>query len=624
MSAKDLTSEIKSSHAPVKTNRREILIALGVGMTAPLFGCGGGGGGGAAASTPSAPPPPPPPPPLDITPSVTFDATATSGLITNNAYLTGSSAVNPAFTFSGAAPALITQFGPTAPRLNMVSAADSNADTFAEGTVYTTFYHTGTMLDVMQYGFSDNVMLYINDSFTARYGYALVSGTAQGGGASAITLAAGASTVSGYYNEYYVRIAGGSGTLNEVKQVTGYDGTTFIATVDSAWTTPPDSTTQYVIQEGTQPFVLDASTGDVKYLHLRWNVSGQRKITIEQGIFAGVSSDGTIAAAPVAATTPFMAIGDSFWEGDAAPNNVANMIDIFAAALNWQAINLGDGGTGFIGTVPGRLNFQDRIAPPAEAWRVSLAASGGTFTISIVFNTVTSTTSPLAFNATQTVIQSALDALTNVASAGGTFAVARGDISTPLLIVGHGIPGATLGVDGSQLTGSMSVLGTYVGDVAENVPTDSSGKALPFYLVVSGSGNDTAYTDAQVQSAAGYVAQQIVARFPTASTIFVGVLGDCNANSSLIGPTDVSRNAAIAAAAAMLPMINGKLPFVDTYAAGVGQPKIINGLGTVANPQAGTNSNLKSIVLAGHPTGAGAQFLANWLAPQVQSILKTT
>ena len=631
MSAKDLTSEVESSPAPVKTNRREILIALGVGMTAPLFGCGGGGGGGAAASMPSAPtppsnptPPPPPPPTLDITPTVTFDATATTGLTTNYAYLTGSSAVNPAFTFSGAAPSLITQFGPSAPRLNMVSAADSNADTFAEGTVYTTFYHTGTMLDVMQYGFSDNVMLYINDTFIARYGYALVTGTAQSGAANTITLAAGSSTVSGYYNEYYVRIAGGTGTLNEVKQVTGYDGTTFIATVDSAWTTPPDSTTQYVIQEGAQPFVLDASTGDVKYLHLTWMVSGQRKITIEQGIFAGVSSDGTIAPAPLVATTPFMGIGDSFWEGDAAPNNVPNMIDIFAAALNWQTINLGDGGTGFIGTVPGRFNFQDRIAPPAEAWRVSLAASGGTFTISILLNTVTSTTPPLAYNATQTVIQTALDALANVTSAGGTFAVARGDISTPLLIVGHGIAGASLSVDGSQLTGgSMSVLGAYVGDVAENVPTDSSGKALPFYLVVSGSGNDTPYSDAQVQTAATYVAQQIASRFPTASTIFVGVLGDCNANSNLIGPTDVSRNAALAAAAAMLPMINGKVPFVDTYAAGVGQPKIINGLGTVADPQAGTNSNLKSIVLAGHPTGAGAQFLANWLIPQVQGIIKT-
>lgn len=508
----------------------------------------------------------------------------------------------------------------------MVSVADSNADTFAEGTVYATFYHTGTMLDVMQYGFSDNVMLYINDTFVARYGYALVQGTAQGGAANTITLAAGSSTVSGYYNEFYVRIAGGTGTLNEAKQVTAYDGTTFIATVDSAWTTPPDSTTQYVIQEGTQPFVLDASTGSVKYLHLRWNVSGQRKITIEQGIFAGVASDGTIAPAPLAATTPFMAIGDSFWEGDASPNNVANMIDIFAAALNWQTINLGDGGTGFIGTVPGRLNFQDRIAPPAEAWRVSLAATGGgTFTISIVYNAVTSTTPPLAFNASQTAIQTALNALANVTSAGGTFAVARGDISTPLIIVGHGVAGATLSVDGSQLTGgSMSVLGAYLGDVAENVPTDSSGKALPFYLVVSGSGNDTTYSDAQVQSAASYVAQQIVARFPTASTIFVGVLGDCSANANLIGAADVSRNAAIGAAAAKLPMINGKVPFIDTYAAGVGQPKIINGLGTVANPQAGTNSNLKSIVLAGHPTGAGAEFLANWLIPQVQSIVNTT
>ena len=189
MNAKDVPSEVEFSHASTTTTRREILIALGIGMTAPLFGCGGGGGGsGSVASDPSAPTPPappaPPPPTLDITPTATFDANATSGLTTNYAYLTGSSAVNPAFTFSGAAPSLITQLGPAAPRLNMVSAANSNADTFAMGTVYTTFYHTGMMLDVMQYGFSDNVMLYINDSFIARYGYALVSGTAQGGDAS--------------------------------------------------------------------------------------------------------------------------------------------------------------------------------------------------------------------------------------------------------------------------------------------------------------------------------------------------------------------------------------------------------------------------------------------------------
>jgi hypothetical protein len=627
MSVKDASKDLVSSAAPAaNTNRREVLIALGVGMTAPLFGCGGGGGSPAVASAPpSSPTPPTPPPPtppaLDITPTVTFDATATSGLTTNFAYLSGSSTVNPAFTFSGAAPSLITRFGPTAPRVNMVSVVNSNADTNAPGTVYATFYHTGTMLDVMQYGLSDNVMVYINDTFVARYGLALASGTAQGGGASTITLASSSSTVAGYYNQYYVRIVGGTGVLNEAKQVTSYDATTFIATLDSAWTTPTDSTTQYVIQEGTQPFVLDGPTGSVKYLHFRWNVSGQRKITIEQGIFAGVSSDGTIAPAPLLATMPFMAIGDSFWEGDAGPNNVANLIDIFAAAMNWQTINLGQGGTGFIGTVPMRLNFQDRIAPPAEAWRVSLAATGGTFTISLVLNGATSTTTPLPFNASQTDIQAALNALTNVASAGGTFALARGDLSTALVLVGHGIPGATLSVDSSQLTGgAISILGKYLGDVAENVPMDSSGTALPFFLLVSGSGNDTGNTDAQVQAAASYVAQQIVTRFPSAKTIFVGVLGDCNANASLIGAHDISRNAALAAAAALLPQINGKVPFIDTYAAGLGQPKIINGLGTVGDPQAGTNSNFKSITLPGHATGAGAEFMANWLVPRVQSL----
>ena len=102
MSAKDVPAEVESSQAAAKTNRREVLIALGIGMTAPLFGCGGGGSGAAAA--PPSNPMPPPPPTLDITPTVTFDANATAGLTANYAYLTGSSGVNPAFTFSGAAP----------------------------------------------------------------------------------------------------------------------------------------------------------------------------------------------------------------------------------------------------------------------------------------------------------------------------------------------------------------------------------------------------------------------------------------------------------------------------------------------------------------------------------------
>jgi hypothetical protein len=545
-------------------------------------------------------------------------------LTPNLAYLTGASAVNSVFSFTGAAPSLITQFGPASPRSSMVSAADSNADTFGTGTLYTTFFHTGTALDVRQYGLSGNVTVYINDTFFARYGLAFATGVAQGGGTSSLTLASNSSAIPGFYNQYYVRIAGGTGTLNEVKQVTGYDGTTFIATVDSAWTTPPDGTTQYVIQEGTQSFVMDGSTGSVKFLHFRWPTSAQRKITIEQGIFAGVASDGTIAPAPLLATTPFMVIGDSFWEGEAAPLNFPRLTDTFAQSMGWSPTNLGQGGTGYISRdqAGSRLNFQDRIAPPKESWRVMNTATGGTFTISLVLNGATSTTKPLAFNAAQSDIETALNALVNVTTAGGNFVVARGDLSTPLIFVGHGIAGAALSVGSSQLTGGVvSILGLYLGDVSENMPRDSSGNALPFFLVVSGSGNDASSTDAEVQTAATYVASQIVARFSTAMTIFLGVVGDCNATANLIGPTDVSRNAAVAAGAALLPTINGRAPFIDTYAAGVGQPKPINGLGTVANPQPGTNSNFKSITVPGHPTGAGSVFLANFLAPLVQSLI---
>ena len=601
------------------TTRREFLVAVGVCMsTAPLFGCGGG----TSATVATALPPPSTPQSSDITPTVTFDDIATPGLTTFYGDLSGSSMPNPVFGFSGAVSSGVTQLGPAYPRRNMVSADTSNSDTFSPGTIYASFYHTGKTLDLIQYGASDTVTVYINDTFLARYAGELATGTAQGGSASDITLASSASTVSGYYNEYYVRIAGGTGLLGELRQIVSYDGTSRIAGVASPWTTMPDSTTLYVLQDGTQPFVLDGMTGSVKYIHLTWNQSGQRKITVEQGVFAGVAADGAIAAAPSWSSTPLIVVGDSFWDGTAAPINTPRLIDTFALGMGWLPTNLGQGGTGFISGSVGRLNFQDRIAPPPEAWRVARTATAGTYTIDVTFGGVTTTSAAMAFNAGAAGIEAALNVLPNISGAGASFSVVRGDFSTPFIIVGHGMPGATLSLDSSGLTGgAITILGSYEGDVAPNVPTDSSGNALPFYLLVPGSGNDTAFSTAKLQAAATYVAQQITARFPTAIAIFTGVFGDCNAGTSMIGPSDISRNAAIAAAAAYLPRIGGKVPFIDTYANGLGGPKIINGLGTVADPQPGTNSNLKSITAPGHPTGAGSQFMSDWLVAQVKALI---
>ena len=599
--------------------RRELLIALGLCATAaPLFGCGGGGApvtssasSSASASTQ-----------LDITPTVTFSDTQTAGLTTYDAFLTDVSAVNPLFSYTGAASPLITQLGAVFPRERMVSADTSVSDTLSPGKVYVTFYHTGKTLDLIQYGSGDTVTLYINDAFAARYAEALASGTAQDGSKSGITLSAASSKVSGYYNEYFVRITGGTGVLNETRQITSYDASTFAADVVSPWTIVPDSTTQYVLQDGTQPFILDGNNGSIKYIHMSWAKSGRRKITVEQGVFAGVASDGPIAPAPAWSATPLIVVGDSFWDGQAAPISIPRLIDTFALSMGWLPTNLGEGGTGYIANSQSRLSFADRIAPPAESWRAFRSASGGTYSIDITLGGVTATTAALAFNAGPAAIQSALNSLSNVVAAAGSFAVARGDFSTPLIIVGHGVSGAALNFNTDSLTGgSVSILGRYLGDVAPNVPTDSGGNALPFYLLVPGSGNDTQFSDAQVQTAATYVAQQIVAKFPTAIPIFTGVFGDCNAETSVIGTTDVSRNAALAAAAAYLPKIAGKTPFIDTYPEGLGGLKIVNGRGTVANPQPGTNSNFKSIVVPGHPTGGGSKFMSDWLAARVKALI---
>lgn len=599
------------------TTRREFLLGFGVCMSAaPLFGCGGGGSSGFTSPRAFAPPP------LDVMPTATFDDTATLGLTTYNGYLTDSSTANPAFGYSGAASSTVTQFGPASPRFNMVSADISDSDTFSPGKIYASFYHTGKTLDLIQYGLSDTVTVYVNDNFSARYAGALGTGTAQNGSTSSITLASSASTVSGYYNEYYVRIAGGTGVLNEVRQIVGYDGASWVASVAAPWTTMPDSTTLYVLQDGTQPFVLDGSTASIKYIHLSWNQSGRRKITVEQGIFAGVASDGAIEAAPSWSATPLLVVGDSLWDGEAAPINIPRLIDTFALGMGWLPTNLGEGGTGFISPSVGRLNFQDRIAPPREAWRVVRTATSGTYTINVTFGGVTATSAALAFNASATSVEDALNALPNISAAGASFNVARGDFSTPLIFVGHGMAGAALSFDNSGLKGgAMTILGSYVGDLAPNVPTDSNGNALPFYLLVPGSGNDTQHSVAEIQAAATYVAKQVAAKFPTAIAIFTGVFGDCNAGTSIIGPTDIARNAAIAAGAAYLPKIGGKVPFIDTYANGLGGLKIINGLGTVADPQPGTNSNLKSITAPGHPTGRGSQFMSDWMVAQVKALI---
>jgi hypothetical protein len=86
----------------------------------------------------------------------------------------------------------------------------------------------------------------------------LNTGTAQAGTSTSVTLAAGASSVTDYYKGAVVRFVNGTGANQATRVITGYNGTTKVATVARAFATTPDATTVYVVQ-GEQSPVLSSN-----------------------------------------------------------------------------------------------------------------------------------------------------------------------------------------------------------------------------------------------------------------------------------------------------------------------------------------------------------------------------
>lgn len=91
-----------------------------------------------------------------------------------------------------------------------------------------------------------------------KVGYVLdgdVRDTAQAGTSTTITLASSDSSESaGRIGKEIVLLSGtGSG---QKRQITGFDSDTKIATVDSAWATNPDSTTDYLVPSEYHPFTI--------------------------------------------------------------------------------------------------------------------------------------------------------------------------------------------------------------------------------------------------------------------------------------------------------------------------------------------------------------------------------
>jgi hypothetical protein len=83
-----------------------------------------------------------------------------------------------------------------------------------------------------------------------------VTGTAQAGGASTVTLASSDTNDADYMEGKEIVITGGTG-LNQIRQIISYDANTKIATVDQAWATNPSTDSTYMIAESYDKLTED-------------------------------------------------------------------------------------------------------------------------------------------------------------------------------------------------------------------------------------------------------------------------------------------------------------------------------------------------------------------------------
>ncbi len=78
------------------------------------------------------------------------------------------------------------------------------------------------------------------------------AGAAQDGSATSITLASGASINHDEYNTMSVWITSGTGA-NQLRTITGYDGTSKVAIVNAEWSPIPPPSSQYEVVPGVPP-----------------------------------------------------------------------------------------------------------------------------------------------------------------------------------------------------------------------------------------------------------------------------------------------------------------------------------------------------------------------------------
>jgi hypothetical protein len=520
--------------------------------------------------------------PVTATPTITTSGTTTSGIVTNHPGATGGAtdryALNTAeYTFGGGQ--LAKSSNVSSPFWLAVKARYSQLNT-GFGSVTAEFLCDAPYLSVY---ISANdpgwTRVLVDGAEVLMVGQAIRSGTAQAGSSTTITLDSGASATNGFYATRWVKITGGTGT-GQVRQIgatsASYTGSTKVATVTSAWTTAPDSTSTFAI---TLHRVDLLTTSSGQYVSLDW--AGERRMrtyrveTANSQIFGCYTAAiDTVTPTPPALGTPTVWVGDSISYGTGGTAGIVDSSSGHACRLlGWSlAVDALIPGTGYLndGSVSA-LTGRDRLLPPANAWVLTGGSSAGTWTIT--WNGVT--TAAIAYNALASAVQTAAD----TAFGSGVFSVMGSLMSNSfgnIFLIGRGAAAsstATLGVDFSGLTGGWKLKERWYGALDPNVPKDGNGNPLPFNLVLALGTNDRAVFSAAYTSSALYTELRrlildLVAAYPTARIFVVGpyaISGQPQQSTADPRAGDFM-DAALAirqAATEVAPKIKGRVPLIE-------------------------------------------------------------
>lgn len=161
--------------------------------------------------------------------------------------LTITAAKGGASSFSSISPT-VTEVGNGWYQLALTT---SHTDTLGELALYITASGAAPTTTVLVIGPVPANACQINDSATAAatlaaFWAAQAYSQAQAGASTTITLVSGANANNDFYNDMAIALISGTGA-GQVRKISDYNGSSKVATVDTAWATNPDNTTTYII-----------------------------------------------------------------------------------------------------------------------------------------------------------------------------------------------------------------------------------------------------------------------------------------------------------------------------------------------------------------------------------------